>query len=170
MSKELIIVFTAISGICSFILITIFINFIFTIIHSQHKSVKSIHSLIKKCGTISLFGSTTFVFLSFILDLINSLYFTSINIEYTKILCQLQTFNIVFFMTVCFYISYQQNIDTSIHQKQKGKLAMYLFFMLIVHVSFRGSFLAYPQKLIGSLAATFFVIMYVHVQKIKSIN
>ena len=38
---------------------------------------------------------------------------------------------------------------------------MYFYFMSLVHVAFRGSFLAYPVKIIGSMAILFFFLMFV---------
>ena len=95
------IAFTAISGTCCIILTTSFIHYLLRVWRKQKKA-KPVDPLVKKCATVSLFGYTIFVLISFILDLISSLYYIpSFTINYTKILCQVQTFNIAFFMTVC---------------------------------------------------------------------
>ena len=43
----------------------------------------------------------------------------------------------------------------------QGKLAMYFFFMSLVYVAFKDSFLRYPTKVLAILAFGFFGIMYV---------
>eukprot|EP01083_Nonionella_stella_P087731 244166_1 len=132
-----------ISGVCCVILVTVFIRYVlavYNITQGDAKSRVKIDPLVRRCATVSLFGYTVFVLISFILDLISSFwYIESIGIHYTKMLCQIQTFNIVFFMI--------------------GKLAMYFFFMLLVHVSFKESMFAYPPKLLASVAFVFFLIM-----------
>eukprot|EP01084_Bolivina_argentea_P000012 20_1 len=140
MSSHLTFIFTIITAICSVLLVTSFIHYLLQVYQTQRKK-NTIDPLVKTCATISLFGYTIYVFISFILHLIASLwYIPSVNIHYTKFICQLQTFNIVFFMT--------------------GKLAMYFFFMSLVHVAFsNSSSLAYPPKIIVSLAVVFFAIM-----------
>ena len=101
MSTTTVIVFTALSASCSIILTISLIHYLLRV-WRKHKKSKPVDPLVKKCATISLFGYTVFVLISFILDLISSLYYIpSFSIKYTKILCQVQTFNIVFFMTVC---------------------------------------------------------------------
>ena len=142
MGRTLTFTFTAVSGVCSIFLFLSFIHFVWGV--NQKKKGKSVDPIVKKCAFVSLFGYTIFVIISFGLYLIQTLYYIpSINISYSTIICQAQTFNIVFFMT--------------------GKLSMYFFFMALVHVAFRGSFLAYPVKIIGTMAVLFFFLMSVFV-------
>eukprot|EP01084_Bolivina_argentea_P122496 217058_1 len=137
MSSLSTIVFTTISGICSIIMICKLFHFA---IQYRQSNDEVINNFPKKLALISLFGYTVFVSIAFILYLIQLLYYIpSIHVNYTSYLCQLQTFNIAFFMM--------------------GKLAMYFFFMSLVHFAFRDSFLAYSSKLIKSTASLFSVLM-----------
>eukprot|EP01084_Bolivina_argentea_P013550 25439_1 len=138
MGKWMTLCFTIISFFCAILLILSFIHFSWGV--NQRKKGKSVDPLIKKCAFISLLGYTIFVVISFALYLIQSLYYIpSIHIAYSTVICQAQTFNIVFFMI--------------------GKLAMYFYFMALVHVAFRGSFLSYSVTLIGTMAFLFSLLM-----------
>ena len=97
--KQFTFIFTLISAICTLILLFSFIHFI--IVSIKKRKEDNINNLVQKIAHLSLFGYTFFVFISFILYLIQSLwYIPSINIKYNTILCQIQTFNICFFMMV----------------------------------------------------------------------
>ena len=99
MGRHLTFIWTSVSGICAIFLLLSFIHFVWGV--NQKKKGKSVDPLVKKCAFISLFGYTTFVIISFVLYLIQSLYYIpSIHIDYSTLICQAQTFNIVFFMTV----------------------------------------------------------------------
>eukprot|EP01084_Bolivina_argentea_P291598 501160_1 len=138
MTVILTITFTVLSFLFSLFLITSFIHYTVNVYGNKNKT--SVDPLVKKFAFVSLFGYTIFVVISFILYLIQSLYYIpTLNIKYTILICQTQTFNIVFFMT--------------------GKLSMYFYYMSLVHVAFRGSFLAYNPKIIGSMAICFFFLM-----------
>eukprot|EP01084_Bolivina_argentea_P043355 79889_1 len=138
MGRLLTLTFTLITSVCAVLLLSSFIHFACAV--NKKKQGKSVDSLVKKCAFVSLFGYTTFVILSLVLYLIQSLYYIpSTQINYSTLICQMQTFNIVFFMT--------------------GKLAMYIYFLSLVHVAFRGSFLAYPVKLIFFIGICFFFLM-----------
>ena len=130
--------FTILSGVGAFILIPICVHFLFRVHKNNGK--RSVDPLVAKCATVSLFGYTIFVILSFIFYLIQSLYYIpGLDIDYTMLLCEAQTFNIAFFMT--------------------GKLANYFYFMTLVHVAFRSSFLAYNPKILFGIASLFLVLM-----------
>eukprot|EP01083_Nonionella_stella_P120179 359923_1 len=107
MGKQQNVIFAIISGVCCIILVTVFVRYIFAVykINSQTKTTgkrPTIDPLVRRCATISLFGYTIFILISFILHLITSLsYMQLIHVQYTKLLCQIQTFNIIFFMIVC---------------------------------------------------------------------
>ena len=92
--------FTVLSGCFSLFLVISFIHYTYNVFGK--KSTKTpVDPLIKKFAFISLFGYTTFVLISFILYLMQSLYYIpALNIPYTTLICQAQTFNIVFFMMV----------------------------------------------------------------------
>eukprot|EP01083_Nonionella_stella_P153536 493431_1 len=134
---------SAISGVCCIVSVTVFIRYIREMYNTKKDNANptvEVSPVVSRCSTIALFGYTLFTFISFVLDLISLFWFIDfIPIHYTKMLCQVQTFNIAFFML--------------------GKLAMYFFFMLLVHVSFKGSTFAYSPKLLASVAIVFFLIM-----------
>ena len=130
-------IFTLIVSLCFIFSFSVFIHFIYSITHTRTSK------LLRTLSIVSLSGFNAHIFISFLLYFYDSLYYIYNNdniIPYNILFCISHTFNIIFF-----YI---------------GKISMYYFFLSLVHVSFRGSFMKYNKKILKSIAIIFTIIMF----------
>ena len=137
MSESLTYIFT---GICVFCVLTQIIPFIHYMYKLKFDKKFELHWIIKTYATISLIGYTLFIIITTILYIIKTLYYIyPSTIVYNNIWCEIEAYNVATFMI--------------------GKLAMYLFYMSLVYISFKDSSIAYNKRILIGIALMFIFIM-----------
>lgn len=149
-------IFTIIVSICFVLSFSIFIHFIYSITHTPASK------LLRTLSIVSLSGFNAHILITCLLYSYDSIYYlNNDNTPYQTLICTSHSFNIIFFVI--------------------GKISMYYFFLSLVHVSFRGSFMKYNKSLLKSIAIIFTIIMvsifviyayssYIDIQNIGSIQ